>query len=122
MNKNRLYVRQICFLFGAFTLPLKLVTVPAIAAKYASEALWISVAANFIPDGIAMFLICLIAKKFEGMTIFEIIENKFGKIGKSVFSFLFFLFFLFKAYLPLIEHRNFIEIALYETTPALWIF
>ena len=122
MNKSKLYVRQICFLFGAFTLPLKLVTVPAIAAKQAAEGLWISVAINFISDGAAVFLICLIAKKFEGMTIFEIIENKFGKNGKTIFSFLFSLFFILKAYLPLIEHRNFIEIALYETTPALWIF
>ena len=37
MDKDKIYVRQICFLFGAFILPVKLITAPAIAAKYAAE-------------------------------------------------------------------------------------
>ena len=122
MSNDKLYVRQICFLFLAFALPVKLITMPALAAKYAAEDLWISAAINFAPDLAMVFAICMLARKFEGQTVFEIVENKFGIIGKTIFSAAFGLFFLFKAYLPLIEHRNFIEIALYETTPALWIF
>ena len=122
MNNDKLYVRQICFLFGAFLLPLKLITMPALAAKVAAEALWIPAAINFVFDGSMIFFILRMAKKFEGMTIFEIVKSKFGKTGKFIFSFAFLLFFLTKSYIPLVEHRNFIEIALYETTPALWIF
>lgn len=122
MSNDKLYARQICFLFLAFALPVKLITMPALAAKYAAEDLWISAAINFAPDLAMIFAICMLARKFEGQTVFEIVENKFGIAGKTIFSATFGLFFLFKAYLPLIEHRNFIEVALYETTPALWIF
>lgn len=122
MNNDKLYVRQICFLFGAFLLPIKLITMPALAAKSAAEALWIPAAINFVFDGTMIFFILFTAKKFKGMTIFEIVESKFGNIGKFVFLFAFLLFFMAKSYIPLVEHRNFIEIALYETTPALWIF
>ena len=122
MDKDKIYVRQICFLFGAFILPVKLITAPAIAAKYAAEDLWISALINFMIDGLIILFICRLAKKFEGATVFEIVENTLGKTGKSIFAAAFYLFFTVKAYLPLIEHRNFVEIAMYETTPALWIF
>ena len=39
MSNDKLYVRQICFLFLAFALPVKLITMPALAAKYAAEDL-----------------------------------------------------------------------------------
>lgn len=122
MDKDKIYVRQICFLFGAFILPVKLITAPAIAAKYAAEDLWISALINFMIDGLAILLICRLANKFKGATVFEIVENTLGKTGKIIFAAAFYLFFTVKAYLPLIEHRNFVEIAMYETTPALWIF
>ena len=122
MDKDKIYVRQICFLFGAFILPVKLITAPAIAAKYAAEDLWISALINFTIDGLAILLICRLANKFKGATVFEIVENTLGKTGKIIFAAAFYLFFTVKAYLPLIEHRNFVEIAMYETTPALWIF
>lgn len=122
MNNDKLYVRQICFLFGAFLLPIKLITMPALAAKAAAEALWLPAAINFVFDGLMVFFILYMANKFEGMTIFEIVETNFGNAGKFIFSFAFLLFFISKSYIPLVEHRNFIEVALYETTPALWIF
>lgn len=122
MDKDKIYVRQICFLFGAFILPVKLITVPAIAAKYAAEDLWISALINFLTDGLMILLICRLSHKFEGATIFEIVQTTLGKTGRIIFAAAFFLFFMIKAYLPLIEHRNFVEIAMYETTPALWIF
>lgn len=122
MNENKLYVRQICFIFGAFTIAGKLITMPALAAKYAKEALWISAGVNFLIDGLALLFFLYLARKFEGMTIFEIVEYNTGKVARKFFAFLFFAFFILKSYLPIIEHRNFIEIALYETSPALWIF
>ncbi len=122
MNNDKLYVRQICFLFLAFALPVKLVTMPALAARFAAEALWASAALNFAFDGIMVCIICFLAKKFPEQTVFEIVEGKFGKAGKTIFAVAFSFFFLLKGFLPLIEHRFFIEIALYETTPALWIF
>ena len=33
MSNDKLYARQICFLFLAFALPVKLITMPALAAK-----------------------------------------------------------------------------------------
>ena len=113
MDKDKIYVRQICFLFGAFILPVKLITAPAIAAKYAAEDLWISALINFTIDGLAILLICRLANKFKGATVFEIVENTLGKTGKIIFAAAFYLFFTVKAYLPLIEHKNFVEIAMY---------
>lgn len=55
MSNDKLYARQICFLFLAFALPVKLITMPALAAKHAAEDLWISAAINFAPD-LAMIL------------------------------------------------------------------
>lgn len=122
MNENKLYVRQICLVFGAFTIAGKLITMPALAAKYAKEALWISAGVNFLIDGLALLFFLYLAKKFEGMTIFQIVEYNLGKVARKIFAFIFFAFFILKSYLPIIEHRNFVEVALYETSPALWIF
>lgn len=94
----------------------------AIAAKYAAEDLWISVLINFTIDGLAILLICRLANKFKGATVFEIVENTLGKTGKIIFAAAFYLFFTVKAYLPLIEHRNFVEVACTKQRPRYGFF
>ncbi len=122
MIKEKLYVRQICLLFGAFSLVGKLITLPAITSKYSKEALWVSALLNFLLDGSCFYYFTRLAKKFQGKTIYEIVQDNLGENFRRIFAFVYFAFFLLKSYLPTIEHRNFVEIALYETSPSLWIF
>ena len=121
-KENNICVRQICFMLVSSCAIGKMIVAPALGAKYADEALWISALINFIIDGAFVVFALFLSEKFDGMTFFEILETSFGKIFAKIVYFLFFIFFMVRAFIPIVEQKNYIEIALYETAPSVLTF
>ena len=122
MNFKSLNIRQICLIFVAFCLVGKILIMPAITAKTAHESFWISALLNFALDGVVLFAVLKLGEKFEGKSFFNILEITVGKTASKILLGLYALFFFLKAYIPIIEQKNYIEISLYETVPTLIIF
>ena len=103
---EKIKVRQICFMFIAFTTVVKLLVMPAITASFAKEALWISASVNFIADGIFLAFFLHLNEKYNGKSFYDIIKINTGeKTAKAVY-FVYGLYFFIKAYVPLIEQKN----------------
>ena len=121
-RQNDICVRQICFMLVSGCAMGKMIVAPALSAKYADEALWISSLINFLADGAFLLFALWLSEKFDGLTFYEILYGAFGKIFAKIVYFIFFLFFLLKGFIPLVEQKNYIEIALYETAPSVFTF
>lgn len=100
----------------------KILVAPALGAKYAAEGLWISFLINFLIDGGFVFFALKLSDKFPDKTFFDILENAFGKVFAKIVYFALFAFLLLKAFIPIVEQKNYIEIALYETAPSVLTF
>ncbi len=120
--KNSLSVRQICFIYLAFTTVTKIGMMPSILANYVGEALWISVLLNFAIDFLSLLAILYLAKKHPEKTIYTIIKDGtnewVAKIALAVLG----VFFFIKCSLPLFEQKLYIENTLYEILPNPIIF
>ncbi len=119
---EKINVRQICFTFTAFTTVVKLLVMPAVTAGFAKESFWISAALNFLADGMVLLFVLHLNDKYGGKSLYEIISVNVGdKTAKTVYLF-YGIFFFVKAYVPLIEQKNYIETSLYQTVSGLSIF
>lgn len=122
MTANKLKLRQACLFISVFSLVTKIIILPSVVASFSKENLWISAILNFLLDGAMLFFILKIGEKFKGLTFFQILKENLGDVATKIILFLYFIYFLLKAYSPIMEQKNFIEIALYETTHVVWIF
>lgn len=100
----------------------KMIIAPAVTARYAEESLWIAALINFAVDGIFVFFILKMKDYFGDMSFYEILTEAFGELFAKAIYFVFFIYFIFRAYVPLMEQKNYIEVALYETAPSVLTF
>ena len=121
-EKNLIKPRQICFIFFALTPVNKLIFMPASLAAVAAEGLWMPLAANFILDGLLIFIILLASERAGNKPLYSVFENTIGKPLTRVFFFILALVFLAKSFLPILEHKLYIENTIYEMIPDRVIF
>ena len=122
MTTNKIKLRQVCLIFIAFSLAIKIISLPALTATFANEGLWISALINFLIDGAMIFYFLKMSEKFKGLTFFQILKENLGELPTKITLFLYFIYFILKAYAPIMEQKSFIEISLYETTHVVMIF
>ena len=121
MNSNAISTRQLCFIL-AFFLPVnKLAILPSVLAKYAGNDLLIAALLPLVLQGGVIFGLLWLMQKRE-QTLFEMIEEKFGKTVARVCYFILAVYFAFSALLPLAEHKIYIEYIMYDSLPSLLIF
>ncbi len=122
MSEYKMSVRQICFIIIGFFMSTKMIFAAAITAGQSGKSLWISAIINFVLDGTFIFIILLIGERFKNKDFFEILSGGIGKIPSKIIYFLLSVLLIIKAYVPIMEQRNFIEISLYETLPTILTF
>ena len=122
MSNEKVKLRQICFCLIAFATVTKIIVLPSFIAGYAKENLWLSILFTFILESITIFFILKISDKFNGLTFYQILKKNCGNTPTKIILLLYSLYFLVKAYVPILEQKSYIEIALYETTHVVWIF
>ena len=121
MGSNTISTRQLCFLL-AFLLPAnKLVILPSVLAGTAKNNLLLSALLLLLLEGGAIFALLFLMTRTD-KTLFELIEGKFGSVTARICYFILALYLLFSAFLPLVEHRVYVQNTMYDTLPSFWVF
>lgn len=120
--QSKINVRQICFMLISTSTIGKMIVAPAVTARYSQESLWISALINLIIDGLFALYFLYMNDKFSNRTFYSILESSVGKVAAKIVYSLFAIYFLFRAFTPIMEQKNYIEIALYETAPSVLTF
>lgn len=118
---DRIKIRQICFYFAALAPVSKMLVYPTTLVYRSRNDLVLSALVNCLFEGLAIALVLLLAKKTRS-SLFELLENTFGKIAARIVYSVFALFFFATALLPLMEQKNFVLQVLYENVPSLISF
>lgn len=118
---DNMKVRQICFYFIAMMPVVRFLVYPATLSYNSSNDLLFSAFINLLLEGAAVALVMLLAKKTK-LSLFELIENTFGRIAAKIVYALFALFFLAAALLPMMEQKNFVLLVMYENVPSVISF
>lgn len=117
---NKISTRQLYF-FLACVAPIgKLIVMPARLARYAGNDLWIPAAIQYLVQSAVIFCVLLLSAR--GETLFELLENTFGKIVAKILMVVFALFLLYASLLPLLEQKLFVQGVFYDTLPSLIAF
>lgn len=114
--------RQICTVFLAFMPIIKIVSAPAVLSGICGEKLWQPLVILFVLDIALIFFLLGEAKRSGSETFFAILENSFSKGFARVVYGIYAVYFALKAYLPLLEHKEFVENAFYEIMPDSFIY
>lgn len=116
-----LKTRQICAFFIAFTPVIKFFMMPSVAAKIAGRDEWLCCVINIVIDFASLLLLLLTCRKIN-TDFFGLCERSLGKAGARVFYALFAAYFLLKAYVPISEQRDYVELTLYSALPTVLDF
>lgn len=120
--KNQIKCKQICALFIGILPLIKFVTAPSYFASICKEKLWQPIVILFALD-FFILLICLIAvKKHHNKSFGQILSDTYGNFFAKFIFFIYAVYFLLKGFIPLIEQKELIENAFYETLPQAPVF
>ena len=100
----------------------KLHILPAMLSRYSNEALWLSALINIVLDFLLLLAVLKITSNAKNENVMEFLENRFGKNVSKIICFIYVLFFLLKAFIPIYEQKNSIELTFYETQPTFLTF
>ncbi|MBR7136114.1 MAG: GerAB/ArcD/ProY family transporter [Clostridia bacterium] len=121
-EKNKLKLRQVCFILLAFVPVTKISLLPAIIAGLCEEQLWAATVINVLLDLLVILSIMALLKKHGNTPIFTVVEKSLSKPLARALYLGYGLYFLIKAVLPLLEQQDYIQNVLYEVTPSVVIF
>ena len=121
-EKNKLKLRQVCFILLAFVPVTKISLLPAIIAGLCEEQLWAATVINVFLDLLVILSIMALLKKHGNTPIFTVVEKSLSKPLARALYLGYGLYFLIKAVLPLLEQQDYIQNVLYEVTPSVVIF
>lgn len=107
-----LKTRQVCFFIIAFSIVVKIFSLPSIIANFAGEDMWISSLINLALDLVTLVVI-LFACKSADKDFLSLLQESFGVVGAKIIAGVYVVYFILKAVLPLHEHRNYIDFTLY---------
>lgn len=119
--KEKISVRQICFLLVAYNAVSKLILYPNAMAYACGNALLIPAAVNILLQSVAVWSVAYLSSRTD-KTFFKLVEDTFGRVVSRIVAALFALYFLASAVLPVIEQELFVHEVFYDTIPALVVF
>lgn len=119
--KDKLSVRQICFILSAYNAASKLLLYPSSAANMANNDLIFPALFNLILQTIIIWSVAYLSSRTE-KTFFELLSDTFGKVVARIVYALFALYFVFAAIVPMNEQQLLVHDAFYDTVPSLMVF
>lgn len=115
---NRMSVRQICFMLICYNAATKLLLYPAFMAAETGNALIFPALFDLALQTIVVWAVAFLSSRTDA-SFYDLLEGALGKtVAKGVYALLA-LYFLFTAIVPLVEQKNFIHDAFYETILSL---
>lgn len=119
--KDKISVRQICFILIAYNAASKLLLFPTTAASSVGNALIFPALFNLILQTIIIWSVSFLSSRTD-KSFFELLENTFGKITARIIFGFFALYFLTSAIVPMNEQQLLVHDSFYDTMPSLTIF
>ncbi len=119
---NQISQKQLSIIVGAgFTLT-KIYVMPAFLSKIANESMWLCALLSLVLDFFLLTLILKIINNTNNAPIYDIGKTLYTPTVNKCITFLYAVFFLIKAFIPIVEQKNSIELTFYETEPSLLTF
>lgn len=119
--KEKISVRQICFILIAYNAASKLLLFPTTAASTVGNALIFTALVNLVLQTIIIWSVSYLSSRTD-KTFFGLLENTFGKITARIIFGFFALYFLVSAIIPMNEQQLLVHDSFYDTMPSLTVF
>ncbi|MDE7400785.1 MAG: spore germination protein [Clostridia bacterium] len=119
--KDKISVRQICFILVAYNAATKLLLYPTNAASAVGNALIFSALFNLVLQTIIIWSVSFLSSRTD-KSFFELLQNTFGTIAARIIYAFFALYFLASAVVPMNEQQLLVHDAFYDTIPSLMVF
>ena len=119
---NQISQRQLSIIVGAgFTLT-KIYIMPAFLSRIARESMWICALLSLILDFFLLIMVLKTIDNTNNLPVYETGEKLYTPAVNKCITFLYAVFFIIKAFIPIVEQKNSIELTFYETEPSLLTF
>lgn len=119
--KEKISVRQICFILLAYNAALKMMLFPATAASSVGNALIFTALFNLILQTVIIWSVSYLSSRTD-KSFFELLENTFGNVTARIVYAFFALYFLVSAIIPMSEQQLLVHDSFYDTIPSLTVF
>lgn len=119
--KDKISVRQICFILMAYGASTKLLMYPSLASREVGNALIFSALINIALQAIIIWAVSFLSSRTD-KTFFQLLEDTFGTVTAKVVYALFALYFVFSAIVPLSEQQLLVYDSFYDTIPSTYVF
>ena len=106
--------KQVGVLISLSIISLKLFIFPSLVSRYAGNNCYISVLISMAIEFLFILLILWVMKKNPGMSLFEILQSRFGKVIPRIIAGILTIYFLGKAIVSMKELQNFLVQLLFE--------
>ncbi|MGN0813105.1 MAG: GerAB/ArcD/ProY family transporter [Candidatus Coproplasma sp.] len=119
--KERMSVRQICFILIAYNAVLKLIIYPSAAAASNANDLIFPALFDLAVQTVIIWSVAYLSSRTD-KSFFELLEGTFNSTVARIIYALFALYFLLAAIIPMVEQQLLIHSAFYDTVPSLYVF
>ena len=116
----KISARQLYFFLGCIAPLGKLVVLPSELMTHAKNDLLFPALVCFAVQAAVIFCVLLLAKR--NLSLFEMLENTFGRVIATIIIGIFSLFLFYAALLPIMEQKLFVQNEFYDTLPSLLVF
>lgn len=119
--KDRMSVRQVCFILIAYNAVLKLIIYPSAAAASSGNDLIFPALFDLAVQTAIIWSIAYLSSRTD-KSFFQLLESTFNKTIARIFYALFALYFILAAIVPMVEQQLLVHSAFYDTVPSLYVF
>lgn len=119
---NQISQKQLSIIIGAgFTLT-KIYVMPAFLSNIASESMWLCALLSIILDFLLLTIVLKTINNVNNAPLYDVGNALFTAPVNKCITLLYAIFFMVKAFIPIVEQKNSIELTFYETEPSLLTF
>ncbi|MGN0806437.1 MAG: GerAB/ArcD/ProY family transporter [Candidatus Coproplasma sp.] len=119
--KERISVRQICFILIAYNAVLKLIIYPSAAATASANDLIFPALFDLAVQTAIIWSVAYLSSRTD-KSFFELLEGTFNRTVARIVYALFALYFILAAIVPMVEQQLLVHAAFYDTVPSLYVF
>lgn len=119
--KEKISVRQICFILIAYNAATKMLLFPTTAASSVGNALIFTALFNLVLQTVIIWSVSYLSSRTD-KTFFGLLENTFGKVTARIIFAFFALYFIVLAIIPMNEQQLLVHDSFYDTIPSLTVF
>lgn len=119
--KEKISVRQICFILIAYNAASKMLLFPTTAASSVGNALIFSALFNLVLQTVIIWSVSYLSSRTD-KPFFALLENTFGKVTARIIFGFFALYFIVSAVIPINEQQLLVHDSFYDTMPSLTVF